>query len=177
MLGEKFTEVYGEIQEVSQDKSKLIAKYKAKLDSKDFLKASAVKGRAVYQATCAACHKMFEAGGIIGPDLTGSNRADKDYILLNIIDPSFDVPEGYRMVTVTKKGGQVLVGSIGEEDDQKIVLKMVGTKVVIPKSEIVSRKVSKVSMMPEGLLNNLSDKDFFNLIKYLQTDKQVELPK
>jgi hypothetical protein len=54
---------------------------------------------------------------------------------------------------------------------------MVGSKTVISKADIKKRQVSKVSMMPEGLLNTLNDKDYLNLIKYLQTEKQVELPK
>lgn len=177
ILGKSFTDVYGEMQEVSQDKTKLIAQYKSKLNSPAFAKANAANGRLIFQRTCAACHKMFDAGGIIGPDLTGSNRADQDYILLNIIDPSFDMPEAYRMVTVTKKDGQILTGNIVEEDQQKIVLSMVGAKNIVSKADIKSRLVSKVSMMPEGLLKTLNDKEFLDLIKYLQTEKQVEMPK
>ncbi|MCM8525695.1 MAG: c-type cytochrome [Lentisphaeraceae bacterium] len=177
ILGKSFTEAYGDTQQVSEDKTKLIATYKSKLNSPAFAKADASNGRAVYQRTCAACHKLYDSGGIIGPDLTGSNRADQDYILLNIIDPSFDMPEAYRMVTVTKKDGQILTGNIIDEDQQKIVVSMVGAKTVVSKADIKSRVVSKVSMMPEGLLKTLSDKDFLDLIKYLQTEKQVEMPK
>jgi putative heme-binding domain-containing protein len=177
LMGEQFTAVYGEVQEVSANKSKLIATYKRKLSDPAFAKADASRGRVMFAATCGACHKMYGAGGEIGPDLTGSNRADADYILLNILDPSFDVPEGYRMVTVTTKGGQVLVGNIAEEDDQKIVVKMVGQKTVVAKADITKRQVSKISMMPEGLLSNLTDQQYFDLIAYLQTEKQVALPK
>ena len=177
ILGKAFTDVYGEMQQVSQDKSKLIAQYKSKLNSPAFSKANAANGRAIFQRTCAVCHKLYNTGGIIGPDLTGSNRADQDYILLNIVDPSFDMPEAYRMVTVTKKDGQILTGNIVEEDQQKIVVSMVGAKSIVAKSDIKLRVVSKVSMMPEGLLKTLNDKQFLDLIKYLQTEKQVELPK
>ena len=48
---------------------------------------------------------------------------------------------------------------------------------MVAKADIKSRVVSKVSMMPEGLLNTLNDKEYLDLIKYLQTEKQVELPK
>jgi putative heme-binding domain-containing protein len=177
LLGKQFTAVYGDVQEVSADKSQLIAAYKEKLSDPAFKKADASRGRAVYTTTCGACHKMFDAGGEIGPDLTGSNRADADYILLNILDPSFDVPEGYRMVTLKMKGGRVLVGNIAEENDQKVVIKMVGQKTIVVKADIISREVSKISMMPEGLLSNLTDQQYFDLIAYLQTEKQVELPK
>ncbi|MCM8539619.1 MAG: c-type cytochrome [Lentisphaeraceae bacterium] len=177
ILGKPFSDVYGDMQELSQDKTKLIAQYKSKLNSPAFAKADAANGRAVFQRTCAVCHKLYDNGGIIGPDLTGSNRADQDYILLNIIDPSFDMPEAYRMVTVTKKDGQILSGNIIEEDQQKVVVSMVGAKTIVSKADIKSRVISKVSMMPEGLLKTLNDKDFLDLIKYLQTEKQVEMPK
>lgn len=172
-VGHRFDELYGDAKSVSGNKAKLISEYKEKLNSPAFAKADVKSGRLVFQKTCAACHKIYGEGGVIGPDLTGSNRADQDYILLNIIDPSFDMPEAYRMVTLKKHDGQILTGNIIEEDQQKVVLNMVGAKQTVLKVDIQKRDVSPVSMMPEGLLNNLSDKEFLDLIKYLQTDKQV----
>ena len=124
-----------------------------------------------------ACHKMYGEGGIVGPDLTGSNRADLNYLLLNIIDPSGDIPDAYKMVTVTTKNGQILAGSVTEEDDQRLVLSMVGQKTTVAKSDIKSRETSDVSMMPEGLLKTLTPDEVLNLFKYMQTKEQVALPK
>jgi len=95
----------------------------------------------------------------------------------NIIDPNFDVPEGYRMVTITSRDGRVYAGNVTEEDNTKVVLTMVGQTSVISKADIKTRLVSKISLMPEGLLLTLNDKEFLDLIKYLRTEKQVELPK
>jgi len=176
LLGKAFINFYGDIKQVSADKGKLIASYKARLAGPDFASASASRGRMVYQQVCAACHKLYDQGGIIGPELTGSNRADQDYILLNILDPSFDVPEGYRLVTITSRDGQVLAGNIAEEDEHKVVLRMVGQTNTISKADIKSREVLKISLMPEGLLSTLKPQQFLDLIKYLQTEKQVELP-
>jgi len=177
LLGEDFEKVYGKVKEVSADKGKLMAQYKSKILSPVMNKADASRGRAVYQRTCAACHIMYGEGGKIGPELTGSNRADTDYILLNIIDPNFDVPESYRMVTITGKDGRVYTGNVTEEDGAKVILTMVGQTSVISKADIKTRLVSKISLMPEGLLLTLKDKEFLDLIKYLRTEKQVELPK
>ena len=177
LLGEGFEKVYGKVKEVSADKGKLMAQYKSKILSPAMNNADASRGRAVYQRTCAACHVMYGEGGKIGPELTGSNRADTDYILLNILDPNFDVPEGYRMVTITGKDGRVYAGNVTEEDNAKVVLTMVGQTSVIPKADIKTRLVSKISLMPEGLLLTLKDEEFLDLIKYLKTEKQVELPK
>lgn len=177
LLGGEFEKVYGEVREVSADKSQLIARYRKKLFSSAMAKADASKGRAVYKRICAACHVMYGEGGKIGPELTGSNRADPDYILLNILDPSYDVPEGYRLVTVTGKDGRVYAGNVSEEDDVRIVLTMVGQTSVIAKSDVKSRAVSNVSLMPEGLLSTLTDEEFLDLMQYLRTEKQVPLPK
>ncbi len=174
-LGERFDAIYGDPKGVSQNKAKLISDYKQKLNNHEFVKADPKKGYFVFKKTCAACHKMYGEGGDIGPDLTGSNRADQDYILLNIIDPSFDMPQAYRMVTIHKKDGQMLTGNIIDENQQKLTMNMVGTKITMMKSDIKSRFTSPVSMMPEGLLDTLSDKEFLNLIKYLQSEKQVEV--
>jgi putative heme-binding domain-containing protein len=176
LLGEDFVKVYGDVRAQAEDKEKQIAEYKKRLASDAFASADASRGRAVYQQTCASCHKLYDDGGLIGPELTGSNRADQDYILLNIIDPSYDVPEGYRMVIVTTKDGQTLIGTIAEEDPNKLVLRMVGQEQTIAKTDIKSREVSTYSMMPEALLATLSPQQFLDLIKYLQTEQQVALP-
>lgn len=175
MLGEKFTKTYG-IKELSDDKEALIAEYKKRATAEALAGADASAGRVIYQRVCLACHQMYGEGGIVGPDLTGSNRGNLDYLLLNILDPSGDIPDAYKMVTVKTKAGQVLVGSVTEEDNQRIVLSMVGQQSVVAKTDIVSREISDVSMMPEGLLQTLKPDEVLNLIKYFQTKNQVDLP-
>ncbi|MEN3943005.1 ThuA domain-containing protein [Prosthecobacter sp. SYSU 5D2] len=177
LLGTKFTQKYGVV-ELNEDKESLIAEYmRIAAANGQMAGASASLGRVVFQKACMACHQMYGEGGIIGPDLTGSNRADLNYLLLNIIDPSGDIPDAYRMVTVTTKNGQVLAGSVTEEDDQRVVLSMVGQKTTVAKSDIKSRETSDVSMMPEGLLKTLTPEEVLNLFKYMQTKEQVALPK
>ena len=176
MLGDSFEKVYGKVQAVSADKDKQIAKYKSMVLASDMSKADASKGRVIYQRTCLACHIMYGEGGKIGPELTGSNRSDLDYFLLNVLAPSYDVPEGYRMVTITSKDGQVSVGNVIEENANKVVLNMVGQQSVIAKADVKTRVTSKISMMPEGLLLTLNDSEILDLIKYLRTEKQVPLP-
>ncbi|MFP6620828.1 MAG: c-type cytochrome [Pirellulaceae bacterium] len=178
ILGDSFTEVYGPVREVAQDKTRLIAKYKTLLTPTALAKADASRGRAVYKKTCAACHTLYDHGGKVGPNITGSNRANLNYILLNLLDPSYDVPESYKMVMITTVNGRVLSGVIGEENDQRLVLKTAEQPtVVIPKDDIDLRRVSPLSLMPEGQLLKMKNQEVLDLIKYLQSDQQVELPK
>ena len=174
MLGEAFTRVYGALREQNADKAKLIDKYSAMLDLPEAGKADPAHGRVVYSRLCGVCHRMYGEGGILGPDLTGSNRANREYILLNIVDPNFDVPDGYKMVVLKTKTNQVLAGTIGEEDELKVVLNTVSGREVVAKVSIKERQTLPISMMPEGMLETISKKDFFTLIKYLQTEKQTE---
>ncbi|QDV82612.1 c-type cytochrome [Planctomycetes bacterium TBK1r] len=175
ILGKEFTEVYGEIPELNKNTSETIAKYKRLITDDALASADAGRGRVVFQKTCGACHLMYGTGGKVGPDLTGSNRANLDYFLLNSVNPSGDVPEGYRTQLIQTVDGRVLTGVLAEEDNQRVVLKTVDQpRVVIAKEDIETRKVSDKSMMPEGQLDQLSRKDLFDLVKYMQTKSQVE---
>ena len=176
ILGDSFVKVYGDVRQLSIDRTKQINKYKELLDSTAFNDADPSSGRLIFKETCAACHTLYGTGGKIGPDLTGSNRANLDYILLNSIDPSYDVPLGYKMVIIHTVDGRVLNGVIAEENAQRIILKTVQQPtVVILKSDIEARKISPKSMMPDGQLDKLKPQEVMNLIKYLQTTEQVEL--
>lgn len=178
ILGKEFTDVYGEIKELAQDREKLLAKYKKLLNREALAAGNAGRGRAVYEKTCAACHLLYGAGGKIGPDLTGSNRANLDYLLLNSVDPSYDVPEGYRMVIILTVDDRVINGVIAEEDDSRIILKTVEQpELIVSKQDIVSRRVSPKSMMPEGQFETLKSQEIIDLVKYLQTKEQVEVVK
>ncbi len=177
MLGSSFTEVFGDLDELSKDKAELIERYTRLLTDENLAKADASRGRLVFAASCSACHQLYGEGGILGPDLTGSNRADLSYILLNMVEPSADIPEAYQLVTLHTKTGQVLGGTVAQEDDQRVVLNIVGQTTTVMKIDIAKREVSPMSMMPEGLLPTLQDQQVLDLVKYLQTTEQVALPK
>ncbi|MDA7914942.1 c-type cytochrome [bacterium] len=178
LLGKRFVKVFGEVEDLSADRVKLLAKYKAMCSPEAMEKADASRGRAVFKRTCASCHLMYGQGGKIGPDLTGSNRANLDYILLNSVDPSYDVPEGYKMVLIQTVDGRLINGVVAEEDARRIVLKTVEQpQVVIAKEDIEARKVSSKSMMPDGQLEQMKPQEMLDLIKYLRTTAQVEIEK
>lgn len=178
LLGFRFVEFYGEIKPIGDDREKQIKKYKNILTEQAIKKGNASKGRAVFKKTCASCHLLYGEGGKVGPDLTGSNRANLDYILLNSIDPSYDVPDGYKMVTVLTDDGRLINGVLAEEDATKIVLKTAEVpRVVIAKEDIEERKASTKSIMPDGQLDEMKTQEVVDLIKYLRTTEQVELAK
>lgn len=175
ILGKRFTDVLGAVRTVASDRTALLAKYQQLCNPTAIAAADASRGRAVFQKTCAACHMLYGEGGAVGPDLTGSNRANLDYILLNSVDPSYDVPEAYRTVIVLTVDGRVVNGVLAEEDATRIVLKTAEQpRVVIAKNDIEQRNVSPKSMMPDGQLDQMENQEVIDLIKYLKTTEQVE---
>lgn len=176
VLGPAFVDFWGPLTQPAADKDTDIAKFKRQLTDKALAAANLPNGRAVFERTCTACHVLYDHGGLIGPDLTGSNRANLDYILAQIINPSEDIQEAYKLVTINTQDGRVLAGNVVAEDDQKLTLRLVGQDTIIPKSAILARETSAVSMMPEGLLKNLPSDDIRDLIAYLKTTRQFPLP-
>ncbi|MEP3477799.1 MAG: c-type cytochrome [Fuerstiella sp.] len=176
LLGDRFVTEFGPVPNLAVDREKQIAKWKSIVTAKVLAKANPINGRKVFQKTCATCHLLYGEGAKIGPDLTGSNRANLDYLLLNSVDPSYDVPTAYQLVTIVTIDGRTVNGIVAEEDSVRIVLKTIeDPRIVIAKSDIDERIVSKKSMMPDGQLDALKLQQVVDLIKYLQTSEQVEL--
>ncbi|HVV99638.1 MAG TPA: PVC-type heme-binding CxxCH protein, partial [Planctomycetaceae bacterium] len=80
----RLNEVWGTLRETSADKVAELAKYKALLKPAQLTDANLPHGRELFNKTCGTCHTLFNAGKNIGPDITGSNRANLDYLLENL---------------------------------------------------------------------------------------------
>lgn len=169
VVGNGFVEIWGPIDEISGDKQGQFSKYQRLLSDAAISKANPAAGELVYQRTCFACHTMHGKGGVIGPDLTGSNRTNTAYLLSNILDPNGDIQDDYKTVVITTNDGRTYSGNIISENDRNVTLRVVGQDPIsINTSKIQNREVTKKSMMPEGLLNNLTDAEVINLMAYLK---------
>jgi putative heme-binding domain-containing protein len=173
----KLTKVIGEIRPASADKAKLMAKYKAELKPDVLKKANLSNGRALYAKACANCHRLFGEGGDVGPDLTGSQRFNLDYVLENVLDPSAIVPREHQVTVVETKQGRTLNGIVKKESDAAITLQLQNEVVVIPIGDIASRTQTKQSMMPDGAFEQLRIEEVRDLVAYLASPVQVPLKK
>jgi putative membrane-bound dehydrogenase-like protein len=178
VVGSGFLEVWGQpLDELSNDQRVAFDKYKNLLTYGAIADADAVKGRVIFSRTCGPCHKMYNEGGTLGPDITGSNRANLDYLLSNVLNPSGEIQDDYKMVVVTSRDGRTFVGNVVAENERQITLRVVGQDaIVINKSDIQSRETTDTSMMPQGLFNSLTDAEVLDLVAYLRTSTQVRLP-
>ncbi len=167
--------VWGKIQPTSKTKAALISKYKSVLASTHDAPADPARGRAVFNRTCLPCHKLFDAGGDVGPELTGSDRANPDYILENVLDPSAAVSRDYTVTSVATTDGRMVSGIIREQTPTSLVIQTANERVVLPREDVEAIKPSTTSMMPEGLLEPLSTREIRDLFAYLASTKQVPL--
>jgi putative heme-binding domain-containing protein len=138
--------------------------------------ANPKNGRGVFQRTCGACHKLHGEGGTLGPDLTGTNRANLDWLLFNVLEPNAEVQDAYKMVVVTTRDGRTYSGNVASETDRQLTLRVAGRESAVPiaKSDIQSRETTAVSMMPPGLLDTLDDREVIDLVGYLRTTAPVK---
>jgi putative membrane-bound dehydrogenase-like protein len=168
--------VWGSHRASDQTKTQTIASMKATLTPELLRQANQEKGRTIFARTCAACHTLFDAGGKVGPNLTGAQRSNLDYLLLNIVDPSAIVARDYLLTTLRTKDGRLIDGIIVEDNANAVTLRTPTGDTRIPRNEIDRLKTSNLSMMPEGLLEALKPEELRDLIAYLQSPKQVPLP-
>ena len=80
-------------------------------------------GRQIFVDQCARCHALFGKGGKVGPDLTTYRRDDLDDMLLNIVNPSAEIREGYTGYVVATTDGRTLTGVVVEQDKNVVVLR------------------------------------------------------
>ncbi|HXG61120.1 MAG TPA: family 16 glycoside hydrolase [Planctomycetota bacterium] len=165
---------WGRVRATPEAKAREIAELKTMIQAGP--KGDPSRGRAIFARTCMQCHTLFEGGGKVGPELTGSNRAELDYLLSNIVDPSAVVGKDYQASAVRTKSGRVISGILRPGDGRSISIVTENDVVVLPKDEVDAVRTSEVSMMPEGLLANLSAQEIRDLIAYLQSPVQVPLP-
>ena len=142
-------------------------------------RSSRKQGEDLFQdVSCAQCHQMNGQGGTLGPDLTDISRkmAEKKLkisdLLNSILTPSKDIEEKYRTQIIVDVDGRALSGVVVEETPDSIRLAVSplerDTKVVtIARDEIDERESSKISIMPEGLLNTMTREEVLDLLAWI----------
>lgn len=132
------------------------------------------RGEATYIQRCAACHKLFFKGGNIGPDLTPYQRDNLSTLLLSIVNPNAEIREGFQYYTVETRDGRTLSGFFVDRDNQVTVLRgMDGENITLRASEILELQPMGRSLMPEGLLDGLSDQELRDFFAYLRISQPI----
>ena len=160
--------VWGEVRDSPQELSKQISNTKKWLTPEVIADADLSRGKQLFTQHCANCHTFFGEGGKIGPDITGAQRTNIDYMLENIIDPSASVSKDYQMEVLQLEDGRVINGLIETETSETIAIQTAKERIVVPTAEVEARKTSNVSIMPTGVIEQLPEDQIRDLFGYLQ---------
>ena len=175
-IGERLAKLWGQVRVSDAEKKELIATWRDRLTPELLAAADRSHGRGLFARDCASCHVLFGEGRKLGPDLTGSNRKNLDYLLENVVDPGASVGADFRAVSFVLADGRALTGVVSAADDRTLTVQTAQAQVVLDRNDVAEQSVQAQSLMPDGLLSKLSPEDVRDLVAYLVSPDQVPLP-
>jgi putative heme-binding domain-containing protein len=131
------------------------------------------RGRAMFgAANCFACHRFGDEGGAMGPDLTGAaGRFSARDLLESVVEPSKVISDQYAAVIIETTAGKLVTGRIINLAGDSITINTdmldPNATVNVDRRQVESMELSKVSMMPDGLLDTLNKEEVLDLMAYL----------
>jgi putative membrane-bound dehydrogenase-like protein len=135
----------------------------------------AAKGKAIFTKSCGACHQLFGEGGKVGPELTTADRKNRGSLLASVVDPSGYIRPEYVTQVVNTLDGRTLTGVLSAQSAESITLATYTNEkveqVVLPRKEIDKVSASGVSLMPEKMLDAMSEPEIRDLFAYLGRDE------
>jgi putative membrane-bound dehydrogenase-like protein len=137
------------------------------------LRGDTGRGKAVFQQRCQSCHRLGSDGFAVGPDLAGTRNGGKEKLLINILDPNREVPPNYFGYLIETQDGDSHTGIIINETASSVTVRQpLGIEVVVARSQIAKMQASKMSLMPEGLEEGLTNQELADLVDYIFADNR-----
>jgi putative heme-binding domain-containing protein len=151
---------------IAEDRKAILQNY---LPAADMV-GDVAAGQKVYETNCNSCHKIKNLPGVeFGPNLNTLKSRNALSIITEIINPNNSIADKYGQWEVELVDGSRLSGIITSENDQSIALKLMGGTVQnISKSQIKSKKDTRLSAMPNGLEGNINVKEMANLLAFIK---------
>jgi putative heme-binding domain-containing protein len=129
------------------------------------------RGKVTFLQRCQSCHRLGSDGFAVGPDLAGARSGGKEKLLVNILDPNREVPPNYFGYVVDTQEGDSYAGLIVNETASSVTVRQpLGLEVVVPRSQIAKMQASRLSLMPEGLEEGLTQQDLADLVYFIFAD-------
>ncbi len=134
-------------------------------------KADLAAGEAFFKTTCAVCHASTKEGSGFGPSLAGSKNRSTEAVLTAVLDPSQAVENVFRTYHIETKDGEFYDGFFGDESANALTVRFPGgLQQVVPVKNIkVAGYIEGSSVMPEGMLDLLTDQQVTDVIRYVQS--------
>jgi putative heme-binding domain-containing protein len=149
----------------TSSRSEVLAKYEPALSAT----GNATRGKVVFTALCAVCHRFKDDGRDVGPNLATTLAWTPEQLLTNILDPNREVSPNFAQYVLELQDGRILVGMLTGESGTSITLK--GADAVeqsIARPQIKSLKSTGLSLMPEGLEAAMTVEQLTDLMAYLR---------
>jgi putative heme-binding domain-containing protein len=156
-----------------EERQKVIDRYKEALGKTGDPK----RGREIFRATCAACHRIADIGTLVGPDISDTLTKAPEQLIVDILDPSRVIDNNYVNYMVRTKAGAVVSGFIASQTASSLTLRRgEGQEDVVLRQDIDEMKSSGVSLMPEGLEKNISPDGMADLLSFLKGWRFIDAP-
>ncbi|MHA3773935.1 DUF7133 domain-containing protein [Verrucomicrobiota bacterium sgz303538] len=122
-------------------------------------------------AQCFRCHKVKGSGGDAGPELTKvASRKDREYILESILNPNAKIADGFQMVMITTKKGDLVAGMLKAETPTELTLQVPGAEPVkVATADIAKRETAPSGMPPVGEM--LTKREVRDIVEYVSSLK------
>lgn len=169
-INKRVVATWGRINQSSAEKQAQIVRLEKTFNEAPLWAYEAVAGRQHFQKLCVQCHRIGNEGVQLGPELTGAGKNGIRYFLENIIDPNAVIGTDFQMTVVETKKDDVISGLLLNETPSALTIRTATDQIVIAKSDILRRQTSETSMMPEGLLDSLNDREQIELLKFLTSN-------
>jgi putative heme-binding domain-containing protein len=174
-LNRELQRLWGAVRKTTEEKKQRIVQLQSMLTPASRAAADASRGRRLFEKACSSCHVLYGKGGRIGPDLTGSNRHNLAYLLENIVDPSASVNQQFKVSVIAFNDGRVMTGVVIAQTERTISVQTQKEQFVLNRADIDEVVQQDVSLMPDGLLKQLTEQQIRDLFAYLSSRSQVPL--
>ncbi len=129
------------------------------------------RGKPLFAKHCGTCHTLFGEGNKVGPDLTGAERKNREFLLTSIVDPSAVIRKEFFNYVVSTKDGRVLTGLLAESTPATVtILDAKNQRTTVPTDDVDTIEPAAQSLMPEKILDELDADQVRDLMRYLQSD-------
>ena len=118
---------------------------------------------------CSRCHQVAGIGGAIGPSMDSIGRSlSRAQVFEAIAEPSRKIDPKYQTLRILTQDGEVITGLLVSESDTTIqIVSSAGEKFNVPLSDVSERRLEATSLMPAGLLEQLTSQEMADLLAYL----------
>lgn len=121
-------------------------------------------------ANCIRCHRAEGRGAVVGPDLSVIGRTERRHLLESILQPSVQVAPHFQAWVLATQDGKVRTGMlVGTNLDEYTYLDEKGNLFKVNTRDLADSQPAATSLMPNGLVDQLTDQEIRDLLAYLQS--------